>query len=209
PDFVTLIVVAAALDVLARPGDISRLSYQLSTASALALALVLPGLNPRGFGGWIMAALLSTFAAELATLPFLLPVFPRISLISILANALIAVPTSVAFVLAVIATALLPLWPLAGETVASVAGMFAQFVVEIVDRLGSDDLMRAVGGGGTASAWWITTWCALTIALMSREVRGSATALWAGVMTANRAAAFAVGGVLGGVLLGVLAWSLH
>jgi ComEC/Rec2-related protein len=209
PDFVTLIVLASALDVLVRPGDISRLSYQLSTASALALALVLPGLNPRGFSGWIVAAVLSTFAAELATLPFLLPVFPRMSMISIPANVLIALPTSLAFVLAMIASALLPIWPLGAEAVASVAGIFAQVVVETVHRLGSDRLVQNLGGGGIVSACWITGWCFLTIALMSSDLRVSAKAIGASVQNSHRTVALAMAGAIGGIALGVLAWSLH
>jgi ComEC/Rec2-related protein len=209
PDFVTLIMLAAALDVLLRPGDITRLSYQLSTASALALALVLPGFNPRGCFGWIVAALLSTFAAELATLPFLLAVFPRISIISILANALIAPPTSLAFVLAMVASALFPVWPLGGEAVANVAGMFAQVVVEIVDRLGSDRFVQSLGGGGAASAAWITAWCSLAITLMSGDIRVSAKAAGAAMMAGNRTVALAAAGVVGGILLGALAWALH
>ncbi|HET8524667.1 MAG TPA: hypothetical protein VFL82_15660, partial [Thermomicrobiales bacterium] len=125
------------------------------------------------------------------------------------ANALIALPTSLAFVLAVIASALLPLWPPAGEAMANVAGMVAQLVVEIVDRLGSDHLMRAMGGGGTASAWWITAWCVVAIALMSGEFRVAARTTGVGLMAANRTVAFAMAGVLGGILLGVLGWLLH
>jgi ComEC/Rec2-related protein len=209
PDFVTLIMLASALDVLIRPEDISRLSYQLSTASALALALVLPGLNPRGFAGWIVAVVLSTFAAELATLPFLLPVFPRMSIISIPANALISLPTSLAFVLAMGASALLPIWPLGGEAVASVAGICAQVVVETVDRLGSDRLVKNLGGGGIASARWITAWCFLTIALMSSDIRVAARAIGAEVQRSNRTVALAMAGAICGLLIGVLAWSLH
>jgi hypothetical protein len=49
----------------------------------------------------------------------------------------------------------------------------------------------------------------LTIALMSSDLRVSAKAIGASVQNSHRTVALAMAGAIGGIALGVLAWSLH
>jgi competence protein ComEC len=86
PDFPTLIVLAAGGLALLDPGHVEALGFRLSVAASLALAVVLPGMVQTGRFRAVPSALAGVVAAQLATLPLLLPVFGTISLLSVPAN---------------------------------------------------------------------------------------------------------------------------
>jgi ComEC/Rec2-related protein len=137
PDLVTLILLSAAIEIAIRPADISTLSYRLSLVSSLALALVVQGLRPVGVLDWVGAALITTTAAHIATLPFLIPTFGHTSLVTIPTNILIAVPVTVAFDVALLGSALLFIWPSLGAACIAVAQAPAWIVLQVVDHLGA------------------------------------------------------------------------
>jgi len=91
PDFVTLILLAAGAMVLLQPQQIELLGFRLSVVASLALALVLTGLTARDGMSRLSFVLTATVAAQLATLPVLLPAFGIVSLMSLPAN-IVAVP---------------------------------------------------------------------------------------------------------------------
>lgn len=145
PDFVTLIVVAAGLMALLDPSRIEALGFRLSVAASLAIAVVLPALMERGQLGPLAGALAATTAAQLATLPFLLPIFGTVSLLGIPANVLVAPLTAMAMPLAALAALAGLVWQPLGEIVAAPAGMIANVTLAIVDGLGAEETQVRLG----------------------------------------------------------------
>jgi competence protein ComEC len=103
PDFVTLSVLVAAAQVLARPGDFGGLSYRLSTVAALALVLSLAGREPRSWRGLLGQGIFATAATQTATSALLVPTFGQFPLYAIPANLIIAPLCAAAFPLALLA----------------------------------------------------------------------------------------------------------
>src|SRR5262249_6191078 len=85
-DLVTLTTLAAAFQLLWRPSDYWTLSFRLSFVSALALALVLRGLDSTGFWNAVRIAILATTAAQVATTPVLIASFGRVALLGLPTN---------------------------------------------------------------------------------------------------------------------------
>ncbi len=164
PDYPTLLTLAAALMVVVQPADLWSLSFQLSFASSLALATVLPGLRPAGVAGWVAAAVVGTLVAELATLPMLLPVNGSISLVSVPASVLVAPWVAVTFPLAAVASVLAFVWAPAGDALGVVAGVGVRPVLLVVDVLGGIE-KAIVPVGGPAPATSLALWVAVALVL--------------------------------------------
>jgi ComEC/Rec2-related protein len=105
-DLVTLTVLAAALQLLYRPSDYWTLSFRLSFASALSLALVLRGTSRTGARALLVGGLAATMAAQVATTPVLIPVFGRVSPLSLPTNVAISPVVAIAFPIALAASLL-------------------------------------------------------------------------------------------------------
>jgi competence protein ComEC len=145
PDFPTLILLAAGAMALIDPGQVDALGFRLSVAASLALAVVLPPLIDRGRSGALAAILAATVAAQIATLPLLLPVFGAVSLTSLPANMVAAPLVAVAMPLAALAgVAGLVWWPL-GEILAAPAILAVNTLIAVVDRLGAPASYVSVG----------------------------------------------------------------
>ena len=172
PDLVTLILLSAAIEVAIRPADISTLSFRLSLVSSLALALVVQGLRPVGVVDWIYAALITTTAAHIATLPFLIPTFGNTSLVTVPANILIAIPVTVAFDTALLGSVLLFVWPPLGTACITVARAPARVVLLVVDRLGGVSwASRDLQGLSPVWQWVFAVLAIVLIAWLSPECR--------------------------------------
>lgn len=141
PDYLTLLVLGAALMVAVRPGDLWSLSFQLSFASALAIAAWVRS-RPRGPLGWLGTGLGATTLAQVATLPVLLPAFGTVALASIPANLLVGPLVAIAFPLAAVAGLVGLVVPPLGDALAVTAGLFADTVFAVVDTFGA-------GSGGS------------------------------------------------------------
>jgi competence protein ComEC len=169
PDFPTLIILAAAAMVLVEPRQVESLGFRLSVAASLALALVLPALFEHGRVPGIFAVLAATSAAQIATLPLLLPVFGTLSLVSLPANLLVAPLIAVAMPLAALAGIAGMLWPPLGELVAAPAAMAAQATLAIVDALGESVLYVSAGVPTRDVAILIALTAWLVILMMSGD----------------------------------------
>jgi ComEC/Rec2-related protein len=169
PDFPTLIILAAAAMVLVEPRQVESLGFRLSVAASLALALVLPALYEHGRVPGIIAVLAATAAAQIATLPLLLPVFGTLSLVSVPANLLIAPLIAVAMPLAALAGLAGMLWQPLGELAAAPAAMAAEATLAIVDALGEPTWYMSVGVPTRDAAILIALTAWSVIFLMSGE----------------------------------------
>ena len=134
-DYVTLVVLAGAALVAVEPADLWTLSFQLSFASSLALAAVLPALRPVGPVGWIGAALLATMVAQVATIPTALPAFRTLSLVSVAANLVVGPLVEVLFPLAALVGVVGLVAPTAAEALAVPARLAATAVFWVTDGL--------------------------------------------------------------------------
>jgi competence protein ComEC len=145
PDHVTLIVLAAGAMVVVEPGQIESLGFRLSVAASLALVLVLTGLMATDRSSRLAGVLTATVAAQLATLPVLLPVFGTISLTSVPAN-IVAVPlVGMAMPLAALAAIAGLIWPPLGEVIAAPAALAATALIRTIDVLGAPEAYISVG----------------------------------------------------------------
>jgi competence protein ComEC len=145
PDFVTLILLAAGAMVVLDSRQIESLGFQLSVAASLALAFVLTGLMARFQPSRLAVVLTATVAAQLATLPVLLPTFGAISLTSLPAN-MIAVPlAAIAMPLAALAAIAGLVWLPLGEAIAAPAVLVATALIAAVDVLGAPQAYINVG----------------------------------------------------------------
>ena len=145
PDFVTLVLLAAGAMALIDPGRVESLGFRLSVAASLALALVLPSLMARGRGSTLAVAVAATAAAQVATLPFLLPVFGTVSLTSVPANIVAAPLAAVAMPLAGLAGLAGLLWQPLAEPLAAPAILAANGLIAAVDLFGAPDAYVSVG----------------------------------------------------------------
>ena len=172
PDYPTLLVLAAAVMVLVQPRNLWSLSFQLSFAASLALASVLPGLLPRGVGGWSGAAVAGTLAVEIATLPMLLPLSGSVSLTSVPANMLVAPWVAVAFPVAALASAVGFVSEPAGEALGAVAALLVRPVLLVVETLGGVESGTVpVGRPGGVVSRWLLAGAALAVGVLSSEGR--------------------------------------
>lgn len=145
PDFVTLVVLAAGAMALLDPGRVESLGFRLSVAASLALALVLPPLVERSRGSRLAVVVAATAAAQVATLPILLPVFGAVSLTSIPANLIAAPLAAVATPMAGLAGLAGLLWRPLAEPLAAPAVLAANGLIAAVDALGAPNAYVSVG----------------------------------------------------------------
>jgi competence protein ComEC len=139
PDFVTLIVLAAGAMVVVEPRQIESLGFRLSVAASLALVLVLTGLMATDRLSRFGVVLTATVAAQLATLPVLLPAFGTVSLISVPAN-IVAVPlVAITMPLAALAAIAGSIWLPLGEAIAAPAALIATALLRVIDELSARD----------------------------------------------------------------------
>jgi competence protein ComEC len=173
PDHVTLILLAAGGMVLAEPSEIESLGFRLSVVSSLALVLVLTGLVVKDRVSRLGVVLTATVAAQLATLPVLLPVFGTISLASVPAN-IVAVPlVAIAMPLAAVAAMAGLIWLPLGEAIAAPAALAATALIRVIDILGAREAYVSVGVPPLPAAAAIAATVAILLLLIGgSEFRG-------------------------------------
>jgi competence protein ComEC len=171
-DYVTLLVLAGALMVAVSPRMLWSLAFQLSFASSLALTLVLARLDPRSWRSRLWAAFVATAAAQVATLPVLVPVFGEFSLVTLPANLLIVPAVSIAFPLAVVVGAVGFASDALSAIVALPARLCVAYVFFVVERLanlpGAVLFLARPGALGRAS---LALLAVVAIGALSADVR--------------------------------------
>lgn len=205
-DVVTLVLLAGAVSVAVVPTILWSLSFQLSLAASLALAAVVSSLNPVGVRGWLQAALLATVAAQVATLPILLPISGTASLIATPANVLVGPLVELAFPLAAVGALLGMVWAPAGQIAIFPATLCADAILVVVDTLAKAPLAEQLGTispGGSVVVWAAV---ALAVGGLSRDGRSWASRLprEARALSAPARAGWA-GAVAGIILLALFA----
>jgi competence protein ComEC len=173
PDFITLILLAAGAMVLLQPRQIETLGFRLSIVASLALALVLTDLTARHQSSRLSIVLTGTVAAQLATLPVLLPAFGTVSLLSVPAN-IIAVPlAAIAMPLAALAAIAGSFWPPLGEIIAAPAVLAATALIRSVDVLAAPDAYVSIGVPPLPAAAAIAVTVSILLLLIGgNELRG-------------------------------------
>jgi ComEC/Rec2-related protein len=160
PDVVTLTVLAAAVQLAYRPADYWTLSFRLSFAAALALALVLRGLDPGSFRSWVGASVVGSTAAQLATAGLTFTAFDRMSPVGLPANIAIGPAVAIAFPFAALAALTAPISTTLSRAIEVPAALAGGYVVWVVGLLG--DGMGPVNAGRTST--WATA-CVLIVGI--------------------------------------------
>ena len=168
PDYVTLILVAAGAMVVVEPQQIEMLGFRLSVVASLALVLVLTGFMERDRTSRLSVVLTATVAAQLATLPVLLPVFGALSLTSVPANIVAAPLVAMAMPLAALAAVAGLIWPPLGEVIAAPAALIATALIGVIDVLGSPEAYVSVGVPPLPAAAAITATTFVLLLLLAR-----------------------------------------
>jgi len=131
--------------VVVEPRQIELLGFRLSVAASLALVLVLTRLMATDRTSPLAAVLTATVAAQLATLPVLLPAFGTISLTSVPANIVAAPLVAIAMPLAALAAITGLICPPLAEVIAAPAGLAATALIRAIDVLGAPETYVKVG----------------------------------------------------------------
>jgi ComEC/Rec2-related protein len=209
-DFLTLAMVALAIQLAIRPLDRITLSFQLSVLSSLALILVLSTYDPEQKRPFWQSAILATGAAQLATLAVLAAAIGEVSIVSLPANLMIAPLASLAFPLAAAGSIVGMLFQPLGAAILAPASLAAAGMIVIVSRLASFDwsVLHLGVAIGELSFWLITILAALYLAALSSDVRaqGSAWKADAGLIAPSRH--LALFAMLIGLLIGIALESL-
>jgi ComEC/Rec2-related protein len=167
PDFVTLILLAAAVMVILDPRQVDGLGFQLSVAASLALALVAPAIVGTGRLGVLGALVAATITAQLATLPFLLPVTGSISWTTVVANFVVAPLVAIAMPLAAAAGVMGLASPTLGEVLAAPATILAEVILRVIDVLGGPVAVVRTGAPPREAAFIFAAVAAVTVFLLS------------------------------------------
>lgn len=173
PDFVTLSVMVAAIEVIVRPADLRSLSYQLSTVSSIALVLALSGRAPKSLRGFLAQSVFATAATQAATSVFLIPVFGRFTVYAIPANLLIAPLCAVAFPLALLAGIAGLISSSLAAAIATPASWVSSIVLELVAlfaALPGAEIGASIGGRVHPLVWAVFAIAA--VVGLSKECRG-------------------------------------
>ena len=175
PDFLTLILLAAGAMVIVEPRQVRSLGFLLSVAASLALALVASRLQTHDRTSRLALVLTATLAAQLATIPILLPVFGTVSLTSVPANIIAAPLVALAMPLAALAAVTGLFWLPLGEALAAPAALIASVLIGSVDLLASSDSYISVGvPPRTTSAAIAVMAVGLIVAIARHDRSGSA-----------------------------------
>lgn len=205
PDLVTLGVLVASATVVAAPAQLHQLSFQLSTAASIAIALVVSSGRTRKAGGEARAVVTASLAAQIATLPFLARTVGVPSAWSIVANILIAPLVPLMFALSMLVTMLSWVNASLAAGVGVVVVFIANAILRIVSSVASlPGATRSTQIGGIASAELVIAAAVLMIG-GSRDARRELSRLHREIVTATSSrsavAAMAIVGALVGAAI--------
>ena len=134
---------AVSVIVISSPFVIFNVSFQLSVLSTFGILAVALPIN-RYFKGRIKGVLKRTMdtavlslSAMLMTLPVAIYVFGEVSVVGVITNLLIGVPTSFCLTVAVIALVLSPLLPFASSVLLDICDIAVRYVNDVINFMGS------------------------------------------------------------------------
>jgi ComEC/Rec2-related protein len=178
-DLVTLTTLAAAIQLLWRPSDYWTLSFRLSFVSALALALVLRGMDSIGVWHTLRAAFVATAAAQIATTPVLISSFGRVSPLSLPTNLVIVPFVGMAFPLAFISSLVGFIFESLGDAIAVPGSLSAGAILRVVRAVGgSEGAQLTVSQPGALTNAVAVVASASTVALFSVDCRRAIQRTW-------------------------------
>jgi competence protein ComEC len=179
PDFLSLLVICAALQLAIRPSDLHTLSFQLSVVATLALVLVFSARNtetPRQIAAGVAV---TAVAACLATTPILALRLGEVTPATIPTNLLISPLAMIGFTLAAIAAGIGVLSPTLGTAAAIPASLVAEAILAIVERASYVFPMRhSTGAAPAGSLMVLTVVCWGIILAMSGDVKVVIARIW-------------------------------
>lgn len=134
---------AVSIILISSPFVIFNVSFQLSVLSTFGILAVALPIN-RYFKGRIKGVLKRTMdtavlslSAMLMTLPVAIYVFGEVSVVGVITNLLIGVPTSFCLTVAVIALVLSPLLPFASSVLLDICDIAVRYVNDVINFMGS------------------------------------------------------------------------
>ena len=135
-DYVSLTIVSAVAMVMVEPGHVRGLAFQLSFVSATALVLMVQADERQSVRAQMGRAIVSVAAAQLAVLPFVLPMQNQLSMTALPANVIVGPLAAIAFAIGLLAALIGLIWLPAGSALAATGGLIAEAILRIVDVLG-------------------------------------------------------------------------
>lgn len=134
---------AVSVILISSPFVIFNVSFQLSVLSTfgiLAVALPICGYFKGNLKGVLKSAFniaVLSLSAMLMTLPVAIYVFGEVSVVGVITNLLIGVPTSFCLTVAVIALVLSPLLPFASSVLLDICDIAVRYVNDVINFMGS------------------------------------------------------------------------
>jgi competence protein ComEC len=174
-DALTLLMIGGAAMVAYEPVVLWSLSFQLSMAASVALAVVFDEDWVRSPQGLVSALLTMNIAAQIATLPFAVGAFGQVPLLALPANLIVAPLAQCAFTLAALAGVVAGAGEViswmtpVGELIAACAAFPAGLILAVVDSVGSINGATLAVHAGTRGIGVLSVACAVVICLLSPD----------------------------------------
>ncbi len=159
--------VATVVLLLVDPGLASSVGFALSVLATAGILLLAPGWRDalgRWLPRWLAEAIAVPAAAQLMCTPLIAAISGQVSLVAVAANLLAAPAVGPATVLGLVGGALTLVWAAPGRLVATVAGWFVGWIVEVA-RHGAALPTAAIGWGTGPVALTVLTCLSLAVAL--------------------------------------------
>jgi ComEC/Rec2-related protein len=172
PDFVTISVATAGIELLIWPSHFDTLSYQLSTISALALILGLAGRSSNGMRNKLIYGIVATSVTQAATSPLLVPTFGRFTIFAVPANLIVGALCTFAFPFLLVAGLIGLLSQTAATLIATPAAVPVLISLWTVREISGLPFARSGSSLAIMTPEWIWIGLALTVVIsLSSECR--------------------------------------
>jgi competence protein ComEC len=205
-DLVTLAAIVAAGEALATPAVIHSLSYQLSTAAAVALALALGNRRPESWTAAARMLLVGSVAAQLATLPVLAATVGMPSPWALPANVVVVPLVAAAYPMALVGSAVGLVSTTAADVVGVIPAALAGLILRVVERFGElPGATQTSLAGETVAIALVGLIATLALGWLSPEIRGGARRMVRDATVARGEAGWLVLGLTAGIAAGAVA----
>ena len=169
PDPMTLLAWTSAAMVMWNPRNVELISFWLSIVATAAIIMRVPTESDTGLGRAARGVVEGTMLAQLATLPLVLLTFGTWSLISVLANVLVAPLMWAAFPLCFLLAVILLLAPVLAPVVSWIPEILLTICLQLVKGLSDVTPQVSVARAGIAGAIAIGLPCLVVLMMMGRD----------------------------------------
>lgn len=169
PDPMTLLAWSSAAMVMWNPRNVEQISFWLSVVATAAIIMRIPTGAATGWGRAAQGMFEGTILAQLATLPLVLLTFGAWSMISVLANVLLAPLMWAAFPLCFLLAAILLVAPVLAPVLTWIPEILLTLCLQIVKGLGELAPQLSMSQAGFAGAVAIGVPCLLLLAAFGRD----------------------------------------